>query len=251
MAIGRTNVGGGGGGLNFSVKAYASESVLPNTASENTIAVITDTAITSWVLDVKEPESPVVGMVWIEVGTESAVAFNALKKNVLAAYPVWVRQYSDGAFADRYAFIYQNGAWVQFSEIVTEYVVFDGTNTADYVGGWSSDVSSGELSVAAGGSKGWIAGKNLCSNVAIDISQYSTMHIVVNNYNDVGTFGIGTTNANGSYDKSVSIASATEYTIDVSDIDGEYYVKLASTGKQNNTNYYVSIGFSVSKVWLE
>ena len=101
--------------------------MLPNTASENTIAVITDTAITSWVLDVKEPESPVVGMVWIEVGTESGVAFNALKKNGLAAYPVWVRQYSDGAFADRYAFIYQNGAWAQFSEVFTAlYIIKDG-----------------------------------------------------------------------------------------------------------------------------
>ena len=141
---------------------------------------------------------------------------------------------------------------IDYSESISyQYVVFDGTNTVDYVGGWSSDVSSGVLSVAAGGSKGWISGRNLCSNVAIDISQYSTMHIVVNGYNDVGTFGIGTTNASGSYDKSVAIASATEYTIDVSDVDGEYYVKLASTGKQNSTNYYVSIGFTVSKVWLE
>lgn len=141
---------------------------------------------------------------------------------------------------------------IDYSESISyQYVVFDGTNTADYVGGWSSDVSSGVLSVIAGGSNTWISGKNLCSNVAIDISQYSTMHIVVERYNDVGTFGIGTTNASGSYDKSVAITSATEYTIDVSDVDGEYYVKLASTGKQNNTNYYVSIGFTVSKVWLE
>ena len=141
---------------------------------------------------------------------------------------------------------------IDYSESISyQYVVFDGTNTVDYVGGWSSDVSSGVLSVATGGSNGWISGKNLCSNVAIDISKYSTMHIVVNGYNDGGTFGIGTTNASGSYDKSVSIASATEYTIDVSNIDGEYYVKLGSTGKQNSTNYYVSIGFTVSKVWLE
>ena len=141
---------------------------------------------------------------------------------------------------------------IDYSESISyQYVVFDGTNTADYVGGWSSDVSSGVLSVIAGGGQGWIPNKNLRSNVAIDISQYSTMHIVVKNYNDVGTFGIGTTNDYGIYDKSVSIASATEYTIDVSDVDGEYYVKLKGDGKQNNTNNYVSIGFSVSKVWLE
>ena len=141
---------------------------------------------------------------------------------------------------------------IDYSESISyQYVVFDGTNTVDYVGGWSSDVSSGVLSVISGGGQGWIPNNNLRSNVAIDISQYSTMHIVVKHYNGVGTFGIGTTNEYGIYDKSVSIASATEYTIDVSDVDGEYYVKLKGDGKQNNTNNYVSIGFSVSKVWLE
>ena len=127
MAIGRTNAGGGGGGLNFSVKAYASESVLPNTASENTIAVITDTAITVWVADVKEPESPTDGIVWIKVGTESGVSFNALRKNALAIYPVSVLQYANGEFANMDAFIFQNGAWAQFSEVFTAlYIIKDG-----------------------------------------------------------------------------------------------------------------------------
>ena len=127
MAIGRTNVGGGGGGLNFSVKAYASESSLPSSASENTIAVITETAITGWVADVKEPESPVDGIVWIKVGTESGVSFNALRKNALAIYPVSVLQYANGEFANMDAFIYQNGAWAQFSEVFTAlYIIKDG-----------------------------------------------------------------------------------------------------------------------------
>lgn len=143
---------------------------------------------------------------------------------------------------------------IDYSESISyQYVIFDGNNPADYTSGWTgTGTSSGSLSVAAGGGgPAWIAGKNLCSNVAIDISQYSTMHIVVGSCNDGGTVGIGTTNENGSYDKSVSITSAKEYTIDVTDISGEYYVKLASTGKQNNSNSYVSIGFSVSKIWLE
>lgn len=143
---------------------------------------------------------------------------------------------------------------IDYSESISyQYVIFDGNNPADYTSGWTgTGTSSGSLSVATGGSgPAWIAGKNLCSNVAIDISQYSTMHIVVGSYDDGGTVGIGDTDTIESYDKSVSITSAKEYTIDVTDISGEYYVKLVSNGKQNNSNYYVSIGFSVSKIWLE
>ena len=126
MAIGRTNVGGGGG-LNFSVKAYASESSLPASASENTIAVITETAITGWVADVKEPGSPTDGIVWVKVGTESVVPFNALRRNVLAIYPVSVLQYTNGKFANMDAFIHQNGAWAKFSEVFTAlYIIKDG-----------------------------------------------------------------------------------------------------------------------------
>lgn len=126
MAIGRTNAGGGGG-LNFSVKAYASESSLPASASENTIAVITETAITGWVADVKEPGSPTDGIVWIKVGTESKVPFNALRRNVIAIYPVSVLQYTNGEFANMDAYIYKNSTWVQFSEVFTAlYIIKDG-----------------------------------------------------------------------------------------------------------------------------
>ena len=51
----------------------------------------------------------------------------ALKKNEITVYPLWVRQYTDGAFADRYAYIFRDGGWVRFSEIVTElYIIKDG-----------------------------------------------------------------------------------------------------------------------------
>ena len=116
--IGRTNTGGGGGGggLNFRV---IGSTIQPTSAKENDVWVNTSTKIESWIFSATEPESPAAGMVWIEVGTSSDVEFNALKKNSITVYPVWVRQYVDGAFADRNAHIFQNGEWVQFSEVIT------------------------------------------------------------------------------------------------------------------------------------
>ena len=59
------NGGSGGGGLNFSVKEYAPETVLPSTGKENTIIVITDVKIASWIFSVTEPIAPAEGIVWI------------------------------------------------------------------------------------------------------------------------------------------------------------------------------------------
>lgn len=116
--------GGGGGGLNFRV---IGGTVQPTSAKNNDIWVNTSTKIESWVFSADEPENPVPGMVWIEVGTASEVSFNSLKKNEIAVHPVWVRQYADGAFADRYAHIFQHGEWAQFSEVITAlYIIKDG-----------------------------------------------------------------------------------------------------------------------------
>lgn len=54
------------------------------------------------------------GMVWIKIGTESSVEFNALKKNGLQVYPISAKQYIDGAWVDKAAKSYQNGEWVEW-----------------------------------------------------------------------------------------------------------------------------------------
>jgi hypothetical protein len=106
--------GGGGAGLNFDVKAYASESALPATAQENTIAVITDAAITSWHFDAVEPAEPVEGMAWIKTGASGMTRFNALKKNALYVYPNACSQYIGGAWVAKDAMLYTGGEWVRW-----------------------------------------------------------------------------------------------------------------------------------------
>lgn len=141
------NGGSGGGGLNFSVKEYAPETVLPSTGKENTIIVITDVKIASWIFSVTEPIAPAEGIVWIPTGTSSAVVFNALKKNCVEVYPTSVKQYIGGEWVDMDAYIYQNGEWVQFSEIFTSLYLYKAGDTCDSVtGGWGGSLGDGYLS---------------------------------------------------------------------------------------------------------
>ena len=54
------------------------------------------------------------GMVWISTGTYSTVTFNALKKNAIMVYPLSAKQLINGAWVRKTAKTYQNGAWVDW-----------------------------------------------------------------------------------------------------------------------------------------
>ena len=101
----------GGMPLNFKVKAYASESELPATAAENTIAVITTTAISGYQFSSEQPSSPVNGFVWIQTSTSSTNAFDATKKNPIVVYPTAAKQYVSGNWVTKTAKSYINGKW--------------------------------------------------------------------------------------------------------------------------------------------
>lgn len=121
-------VGGKGGfgdaGLNFSVVRYVSESALPATAEENTIAVITTTEIANWVFASTEPTEPVNGMVWFYTSTFSMRGFNALKENALYAYPIYANQYIDNEWVSVGIQIYQDG-WQAFELLMYKDGVFN------------------------------------------------------------------------------------------------------------------------------
>lgn len=109
-------VGGGGAGLNFSVSAFASKDALPASASANSVAVITETPITSWILSATKPENASAGMVWIMFSVSGKVSFNALAKNAIMICPVSVYQYVSGAWVKKDSMIYQGG-WVEFGAL--------------------------------------------------------------------------------------------------------------------------------------
>lgn len=109
--IGRTNASGGG--YNFRIIGGTSAPLSP---CANDFWVNTDSTIMGFSFGVNAPEAKA-GMLWIETGISSPVAFNALKNNALLVYPVSVKQYINGAWADKTAYIYLGGAWV---EVITD-----------------------------------------------------------------------------------------------------------------------------------
>lgn len=106
--------GGGADSLNFIVRAYASADLLPEKAGENTIAVITETPMSSYVVSAEKPENLTAGMVWIRTANTSYDAFSITKKNPIYIYPDGCFQYDGEAWAIRTVYIRLDGEWVEW-----------------------------------------------------------------------------------------------------------------------------------------
>lgn len=242
MAIGRTNTGGGGGGLNFNI---VGSTTAPSSPKENMIWVNTEIPITSWSFSATEPSSPSEGMVWFHLALSSPVAFNASKKNTVMLYPVSASIYVAGSWVSKNVKSYQGDAWVDWWVPGTLFA--DGQSDDVLTGGWASfaySAGSGYttktvgVNVSAEGISAELAGTGYHStfigtNKKIDVSGYSTLRfefskatatsgsgsVAVRLYSDAGY----TTAVSGAViDTSGNINKTVE--IDVSGLSGEYYI---------------------------
>lgn len=259
------NGGAGGGGLNFKIKAYASVDDLPATAKENSIAVITDNPITYWIMSDIEPVSVVAeNVVWIQTGTDSDVAFNAIKKNMFFARPMNVYQYIDGEFENKEAWIYRGNSWIQFSN---EYLyVFNEGKDARYTDGWTYTADSyanGSGSVSnviylySGKPSSGAPYVHLTMNGSIDVSGYTKMYI------EWGSSGMSSPSGDSRSIPNYQIYNGS--TTFVSDADSKrapsgitsYNISSATTLKLKfsaGTNYLggdgTNVTLQIKKIWL-
>ena len=111
--------GGGAGGLNFKVVGGTTQ---PGNPKENTIWVKTPTKITEWILAPTQPEMTQDGSLWIETVQQSAIAFNALKKNGIFVYLKNAKQMISGSLEPVKFVVYRNGEWSK-----DEKVIYDGS----------------------------------------------------------------------------------------------------------------------------
>lgn len=261
MGWGSGNLGGSGGGLNFVVKQYTETPT--GTAKENTIGVVTDTAITSWVMQAEQPTSPAAGMVWIKSATTSTVAFYADKKQQVKLYPKSVKQYVSGAWVNCEAFIYQDGAWAQFSS--AQLIIYQSgaglfANFSEGGSGGTRTVeeSSGiylEASVAS-----QKTGSSYCyayTTDKVDVSGFDNLFFTLKSYKNVwgasnkgstviavsSALPSGTTFTTGEayarYDGNTELFDV-ESSVDVSSLSGSYYIVVyAAIGSYNDGNSYV------------
>lgn len=209
---------GGVNPLNFRVLGGTAA---PSGPKENDIWVNSDTEITGWVFSVAEPAAPVEGMVWIATGKSGGLEFNALKKNGIQVYPMSAKQYIDGAWVDKTAKSYQGGGWVGW---ITELYLYNNGEYDPDITGWTCDTgtqlysSSGEQYVGS--------------------SSYCTKPVDLTNYTTLTAEGVASRKgsirvANEAFSATLAYAdfSITErgyVTIDISDINGNCYIGIAS-----------------------
>ena len=278
-------IGGGSGksnDLNFKVIAVTSELLLPSSAAENTIAVITTTAttaITSYVFASTAPTSPAEGMVWFATDKSSTAGFNAIKRNGLWVYPRLCQQYVSGAWVTKGAKTYLDGAWVDWWD---GYYYKDGNQEVIITGGWnkfaknsdvnkvSFDATEIHFAVQYQSEPGY--GGSICTKNKIDVTNLSALIVkkscqkVTGDESDTtrAAFGListakyvspayGTTGwvARSAILPTQAYGATKVYTdtyLDVSSLTGEYYLSLANEWMAN----YVSDGgveMWVQQIW--
>lgn len=133
MAKGFKHGSGGGAGLNFKVVGNPK----PEVAKENTIWINTHVPISSYIFSIQQPTDHTEGMVWIDTGPYSTVAFNALKKNSIFVCPLSAKQYISGVWTHKDAQIYQNAAW----NPMLQGIVFDADSLTNETGGFTVTAS--------------------------------------------------------------------------------------------------------------
>ena len=226
----------------------------PASPKENTIWVNTDVEITSWAFSATGPENPSEGMVWISVGTSSPVAFNALKKNVIQVYPMSAKQYVSGAWVDKTAQSYQNGAWVAWVPDGSLYL--EGNQCTFITGGWKFVRGRGSQYGTGAGvhnedhmqltiSETWDSIQATTTN-KIDLTKYSKLCCRTSGAAGFLQYDSSTTMDNGIAQKAIpKRTSQGNTTLDISSASGSYYVavQLSSTTTTGTMKVY--------KVWLE
>ena len=242
---------------NFEIIKYSTEKeLLADVPEENTIGVITDTEITSWIFSATEPEAPEDGMdgpVWIYNNLASIVTFNILKENAIHVYPVSAKQYISGAWVDKTAKSYQNGKWVDW--IPAGALYWDGIDRTNFTGGWESlavniiDTVSSKKALtvenyngyvkiyqANGGARGLYVTKN-----KIRINGYSSLKLSGEIYSFNGNPIVVALMTNKTKNGVIASYSFAQHGI-TKTFDDESIITLPSSGGE----YYVGIGIASS-----
>lgn len=195
------------------------------------------------------------GETWILTGASSPVGFNALKKNGLTVYPLSAKQYIGGTWVEKTAKSYQGGAWVDW----TLYLFNNGDQCVSLTGGWAevskpsnTTITIGDVLAVKSDSNGQTV--SLSTVGAVDLTDAKTLWITSPG-SDSGRYA-GIVHLCTSKDISTSAASVTlgdsagyksgTYSIDVSSLNGSYYIFMIATAGQYGAGYA-----DASEIWME
>ena len=235
--LGRTNTGGGGGGLNFKVICNPQ----PSTAKENTIWIDTD-RINNTHFSATQPENMADYDVWITTGTSSTVAFSATKKNPIMVYPISANQYIGGALVNKTAKSWQDGEWAEW---IPEGALFwNGYHCPDITGGWAQNPNSNAYGIKNTGTVTFSDVISLTSaqsssaiattKNAINFSNCNILTLMISDYVKTGN-GQLLVSIHNAYTENIAtdntplkhtLTAAGEANVDVSGVSGLKYVSV-------------------------
>ena len=250
----------GGGSVRTPIITITSETELPADPKPGTIAILTTTPIGRIYAQTSTPESPSVGDLWFSPSVVANVVYIDGKE----AYAVkTVRQYNGTAWETVNAFQYTDGAWS------TMVYLLNGIDECKPVtGGWKA--------IAIRRDSGWTESEKLAPTITkvdggirvsqsasgyncgayhtvnkIDVSGYDVLRIQggvtamraaeIRLVSAIGPY----TGSNTVIYKSLPSSGAIDLTLDVSALDGDYYV-LFDTSTDNEK----ATIFTLTKIWL-
>ena len=239
-----------GGGASLTVNAYSS---LPSSGTEDSIAIITSTSMTSWVVQPTMPTTTTAGTVWIDVGEGASTT---IQLDNIQISPIRAYQYVSGAWQPVDAYVRKGSSWTQFSQRQLEIFMNGTTNTAvttivfDKHGASLLDGTRLKVRITGSGAEGYAG-----TGSKIDVSGFNSLcvKITCGSVNTSCSFGLRTahntaaTSSGASYasSKTISMTKNTTYTekLDIASFSGSYYI-VVSTVAVGQTTY-------VNEIWLE
>lgn len=222
---------GGGAGLNFKLKAYATEAaLLADSPADGTVGVVTSIAITEYAMQADNSFSLAAGGVGINLGNASPAAFNALKKNKLMAYPIACHQTDGSSWLAKTCYVRIAGAWAS----LRNWLYNNGANNDVLIGGWTNQ-SNGTFTKNADnmflyGAND--AGASIVHGTALDLTTASVLKVKFSN-----TYTYSSSNC---YCR--MLVNSTQISGQAAYSTGAAYVKIAD--KTANTDAVASLNVS-------
>lgn len=248
--IGRTNARCGGseiaGGMPIDITIVGG-TAQPGNPEDHTVWINTSVPITSYVISYNEPTAYDQGMIWIEIQSDSDNIIN-VSDDVDLGIGI-VRQYVNGGWKFMAGKVYQNSTWTP----IQTWVYYCGVYNTTLGGTWTRNNTSGTLLDEDGFIEKVNGSSNYSSGKAIDLTNISSVIFDLEVLR-AGTYNFGYISVSaksGSYSNTWTNAPSTartklgsaavrqKYTLNVSDLTGNYYITIGANSASGTSRVRV------------
>ena len=238
----------GGAGLDFRVRGGTSAPAVPR---EKDIWVNTDQSISGVVFCAQQPQGQE-GLLWVQTGRNSPVAFAADRRGQLYVYPDRCFQYLSAAWSAKTAKSFLGGAWTDWRS----YLFREGEGpAADFVvTTYDGNIDAGAVSnsrIQISSTYNWNGMRGLSTQHAVDVSDFARIYVELIANTDTWRMGLAVSPI--AYNTAllcstgnIPILAGTRKTvaIDVSGMTGAYYI-----GGNNGGDVTTSV--TIYNIWGE